>query len=71
MKFACEVINDNGKYYANMTIGGYTVEGLPKYVSYNELRNTIKKRTGILMPKRNDMIFEKLGSKYHAIITNL
>ena len=28
MKFACEVINDNGKYYANMTIGGYTVEGL-------------------------------------------
>lgn len=55
-------------YRAILEIGGYTVEDLPEYVGYNELRNVIKRATGIEILRRKDMIFEKL-SDFEQIAT--
>lgn len=55
-------------YRAILEIGGYTVEDLPEYVGYNELRNAIKLATGIEILRRKDMIFEKL-SDFERIAT--
>ena len=61
-KWCCTVIHkDKEGYRAILTIDGYKVEDLPEYVGYNELRNAIKRATGIEILQRKDMIFEKLS----------
>lgn len=64
-----EIVRDfDGTYYANMQIEGKCVEGLPAYVDYNTLKNAIKEKTGVVILKRKDLIFKKLGRKHYAYI---
>ena len=68
-KWCCTVMHkDKEGYRAILEIGGYTVEDLPEWVGYNELRNAIKRATGIEILRRKDMIFEKL-SDFEQIAT--
>ena len=68
-RWICEVVRDfDGTYYANMTIEGKSVDGLPEYVDYKTLKEAIKNKTGIEILKCKDMIFEKFGRKYYALI---
>lgn len=64
-----EIVQDfDGTYYANMAIEGEPVEGFPHNVSYNELKNAIKNKTGICILNRKDMIFTQLQRKKYAYI---
>lgn len=68
-KFTCEVVKEfDGTYYANLILNGELVKGLPEYVSYKELAQAIKEKTGIVILKCKDMIFERCGRKYYAFI---
>lgn len=68
-KWFIEVVQDfDGRYYANMTIGGKRVDGLPKYVDYNTLREAIRRQTGIVILPRKDMRFEAFQRKKYAYI---
>lgn len=70
-KWICEVAQDfDGRYYANMTIQEKRVEGLPEYVDYKTLQKSILQKTGIVILKRKDMIFEKYGRKRYALLDN-
>lgn len=76
-KWCCKVIYckddqfGNHGYRAILEIGGYTVEDIPEYVGYNELRNAIKRITGIEILRRKDMIWEKLSDfEQIAVIDN-
>ena len=68
-KFFCEIIQDfNGKYYANLTIGGKLFSGLSEYVNYNALKKDIQNKTGIVIPMRKSLIFQQSGRKKYAYI---
>ena len=61
-KWYCKVIYTKGiGYRAIMEINGITVNGLPCDVDYNTLKQAILLKTGIVILKRKDMIFEKLS----------
>ena len=74
MKFFLEVVQDQGgKYYANMTMGGgavkpFAVKRLPRSVDYRTLAEGIKKRTGVEIPKRKHLSFERFGGKRYAYV---
>ena len=64
-----EMVQDyNGTYYANMTLGGKKVEGLPEHVDYNTLKDAIRQKTGVCILNRNEMIFQQSGKKKYAFI---
>lgn len=64
-----EIVRDfDGTYYANMQVEGKRVEDLPEHVDYNALKKAIREKTGIVILKRKDMFFEKLGRKHYAYI---
>lgn len=64
-----EMVQDfDGSYYANLYIEGQFVEDLPEYVDYRTLRAAIFDKTGIGIPNRKDMIFERFGRKKYAHI---
>lgn len=68
-KWFLEVVQDfDGSYYANLTVDGVLVDGLPEYVDYNTLKNAIKAKTGIEILKKKDMIFQQDGRKKYAYI---
>lgn len=68
-KWFIEVVQDfDGRYYANMTIGGKRVDGLPEYVDYNTLREAIRRKTGIVILPRKEMHFEQFQRKKYAYI---
>lgn len=58
----------DGSYYANMVIEGQWVKNLPKYVNYNTLREAIRCETGISIPLKKNMIFERHGRKRIAYV---
>ena len=65
----CELVRDfDGTYYANLTIDGAHVDGLPENVNYKTLKEAIRQRTGIQMIPVSHMYFCKLGRKQYAII---
>lgn len=67
--FFLEVVQDfDGSYYANMLLGGKRVEGLPEHVNYNELRDAIRQKTGVVILQRKDMKFQQSGRKKFAYI---
>lgn len=67
-KWACTVIQCDGKYRADMQIDGKSVDGIMSDVDYRTLSQSIKQITGIEILKRKDMIFERL-SDYEKIAT--
>lgn len=79
MKFYLEVVQSfDSTYYANMTMGGNDsdgkyhkpelVKGLPEYVSYNELREAIRRKTGVEIPLRKQLVFQRFGRKRYAYV---
>lgn len=68
MKWTCEIVKDQGKYYANFSYGGELIKGLPEYVDYKTLSEAIKAKTGVCILKLKHMIFEKCDRKYYAFI---
>lgn len=68
-KWYCSVIRDvNGIYSADLCVNGRFVSGIYTWSSYKDLRNDIKSKTGIEIPKRNQMIFEEFRGKKYALI---
>ena len=69
-KWVCEVVRDfDGTYYANLWINGTEIVGvLPEYVDYNTLRRSIKNIAQIEIPFCKDMIFERYGRKFYALL---
>lgn len=68
-RWICEIIKDfDGSYCANMQVEGRIVENLPENVNYNTLKDAIRKQTGVEILKCKDMIFNKLGRKYYALL---
>ena len=67
-RWHCEVVKKNGKYSANMFIGGNRVEGLPEEVDYTTLYNAIRQKTGICILKHKDMIWFTVDGVVRAII---
>lgn len=70
MKFTCEIVQDLGTYYANLFVDNKQIMELPEYVDYKTLAKAIRQETGICIPKRKDMLFEKIQRKYYAMIDN-
>lgn len=68
MKWICTIIQSNGKYRAIMEMDGNTVEDLPSEVNYKTLKEAIRSKTGVVILKRKDMIFERL-SDFEKIAT--
>lgn len=69
MRWCLELVQDfDGTYYANMTIEGKHVEGLPENVTYKALKNAIKRITGVCILNRKDMIFTQFHRKKYAYI---
>lgn len=62
------VQNFDGTYYANLTVNGTLVPGLPEYVDYRTLAAAIREKTGICILPRKDMIFARCGRKRYAYI---
>lgn len=68
-RFICEVVKDfDGTYYANMSVDGKTVQGLPEHVSYNVLKGAIREIANVEILKCKDMLWEKVGRKRYALI---
>ncbi|MBQ8319509.1 MAG: hypothetical protein IJX81_01355 [Clostridia bacterium] len=70
MKWTCEIVQDGGVYYANLTIDGTLFRGLPEYIGYNQLKRAIRMKTGIEILNHNKLTFEKYGRKKYAFIDN-
>lgn len=63
MKFVCTVIQDsNRKYTASVIIDQKEVEGLPTCVDYKTLKEEVLNKTGIVILKHKEMIFERLSA---------
>lgn len=58
----------NGKYHANMILGGNQLSGLPRDVDYNTLRAAIRARTGVAILEHKDMKFQQKHGKKYAYI---
>ena len=68
-KFFCEIVQGfDGTYYANLSIDGKLVSGLAEYVNYNELKKSIRDKTGICIVNRKSLIFQGYGRKKYAFI---
>ena len=71
-KWCAEIVQDcDGRYYANLTINGELVKGLPEYVDYGTLREAISAKTGIVIPLQNHLprqYWVKIGRKKYAYI---
>lgn len=62
-KWACTIVQQfDGTYYARLDIMGKEIEDLPEGVNYNTLKEAIKNKTGIVILKHKDMIFERLSN---------
>lgn len=62
-RWFCKVIKDkDNKYYAHMEIEGQEVKDLPMNVDYKTLKKSIEDKTGVIILKYKDMIFEKLSN---------
>lgn len=69
-KWFVEVVknNFNGKYHANMMVDGKVVGVLARDMDYNTLREDIRVKTGIELPKKKDMQFWTYDGKSYAIL---
>lgn len=64
-----EIVKDfDNLYYANITLNGNSVKGLPEYVGYVELKKAVKEKLGYTLPNLKDLKFEKSGRKCYAHI---
>lgn len=71
MDYSIEFVQDfDGSCYANMTVEGKDVTGLPEYVTWLELGKAILAKTGIHIPRYEDLTWEKLGRKHYAYASN-
>ena len=62
-----EIVKDHdGSYYANLTINGRLVAGLPEYVPYRRLKAEIKEYYGIELPRLKDLELKQFGRKWYA-----
>jgi hypothetical protein len=62
-RWFCKVVkNSENKYYAVMEIEGKPVQGLAENVDYKTLSKSIENKTGIIILKCKNMIFEKLSN---------
>lgn len=69
MKFFIEIVQDfDNSYYANMFVDGEMIDNLPEYVRYTTLKKAIREKTGIEIPKRNQLIFQQLHRKKFAYV---
>lgn len=60
-KWTLVIIQASGKYRAILLINNKEIEDLPRDVNYKVLSAAIKEKTGIQIPKRKEMIFERLS----------
>ena len=63
----CEIVRDDGLYYANLTWHGNYIP-LKEYVPYKELRKECKEKGYDILPTLSKLKFEKYGRKYYAHI---
>ena len=79
MKFYCEIVQDfDGTYYCNLTVGGKDssgvwhepslVHGIPEYVDYKTLLQSIREVTGICLVPRKCLKFKQMGRKKYAYV---
>lgn len=62
-RFACTVIkNLEGKYRCKLEIEGVEIQNIEENVDYKTLKKSIEDRTGIIILKYKDMIFERLSN---------
>lgn len=62
-----EIVKDiDGSYYANVNYNGYTVWGLPEYVTYKELKKAFKEKIGYTLPNLSELPFRSYGRKYYV-----
>ena len=70
MKWCAEIVQDfDGRYYANLTIDGNLIGGLPEYVAYETLKEAVFERTGIRLPaisQLDEKYWLNVGRKKHA-----
>ena len=65
-----EIVKDfDGSYYANITVDGNFVYGLPENVSYRTLKSAVRKKLGIILPNVDMLEWKTLGRKRFANIT--
>ena len=65
--YRVEIVKDHdGSYYANVTINGKMVGGLPEYVPYRKLKAAIKENCGIELPSLSTLDFHCIGRKKYA-----
>ena len=70
-KIRVEMVRDfDNTYYANMTIDGEIVKGLPEYVDYRTLNKAIRNQTGFCILRMKDLRFKKYGRKSYAYFNN-
>lgn len=70
-EYFIEIVRDRlGDYYANVTIDGELIRGLPEFVNFITLRKAIKEKTGIEIPYCKDLIFVRSFGKSYAHIEN-
>lgn len=62
-----EIVKDfDGSYYANVNYNGYSVLGLPEYVTYKELKRAFAEKIGYKLPNLAELSFKSYGRKYYA-----
>lgn len=62
-----EIVKDHdGSYYANLTIAGRLVAGLPEYVPYRKLKAEIKEKYGIELPTLKNLELKQFGRKWYV-----
>lgn len=72
MKITVEIVKEfNNKYYANASVDGESVMGLPEYVPFPVIRQIIQKRVGIHLPNAADLSWRKIGRKKYATVEKL
>lgn len=65
--YVCEVVRDfDGTYYANISVDGTRVSGLPEYVNYRTLKKAIKEQCELELPPVKDLEFQRIGRKFYA-----
>ena len=67
--YSVEVVRDfDGKYYANVAHNGVIVPGLPEYVDYKALKESISIKAGFEMPPLKSLRFNRVGRKHYAYL---
>lgn len=70
-KIIVEIVRDfDGLYYANVSVNGEIIHGLPELVDYRTLKTAIKEKINFEILPKKALSFERSGRKQYALIQN-